>query len=218
MQTAPDIPEALVAMLSSGNRIFIEQHWRAWYEILLNWEQRNEYAISSTDNRLLGYAVEQGGGFLRALARVTLGSHRPFDIAVIDAGTHDLFLEFTRRFFFLFSEMAVRSPAGRELGRVRQRFGFAYRMYELLDADGQFAKIFGPRWRPWTFRVVDGDGTEVAKITKKWSGLGREYFTDADNFLVDFGDSVDWTIEQRAIILAAALSIDFDFFENNQSR
>ena len=30
---------------------------------------------------------------------------------------------------------------------------------------------------------MSGDGTqEVGKISKKWSGLAKEYFTDADNF------------------------------------
>ncbi len=30
---------------------------------------------------------------------------------------------------------------------------------------------------------MSADGTqEVGKISKKWSGLAKEYFTDADNF------------------------------------
>lgn len=32
-------------------------------------------------------------------------------------------------------------------------------------------------------QVLSSDGTqEVGKITKQWSGLAKEYFTDADNF------------------------------------
>ena len=32
-------------------------------------------------------------------------------------------------------------------------------------------------------QVLSADGTqEVGKISKKWSGLAKEYFTDADNF------------------------------------
>ena len=200
--------------LLSGQRLFIEQRWRAWYEILLNWEQRNEYAVSGADNRLLGHVVEQGAGIAAALARVLLGSHRPFDIAVLDPGANEVVLEFSRPFFFLFSNMAVQSPAGRFMGRVRRRFGLLYKIYDLEDDEGPFAQIQGPLWRPWTFRVIDGDGAEVARISKKWSGLGREYFTDADNFLLDFGE-VSWSLNQRAVIFAAAMSIDFDFFENN---
>ena len=32
-------------------------------------------------------------------------------------------------------------------------------------------------------KVLSGDGTQpVGKISKQWSGLVKEYFTDADNF------------------------------------
>ena len=54
-----------------------------------------------------------------------------------------------------------------------------------------------------------------ALISKRWGGGLREIFTDADTFMVDFGNGI-WTEEQRQVIFAAAMSIDFDFFENNQ--
>ena len=32
-------------------------------------------------------------------------------------------------------------------------------------------------------QILSPDGTQpVGKITKQWSGLAKEYFTDADNF------------------------------------
>lgn len=35
----------------------------------------------------------------------------------------------------------------------------------------------------YLLQVLSSDGTqEVGKITKQWSGLAKEYFTDADNF------------------------------------
>ena len=67
----------------------------------------------------------------------------------------------------------------------------------------------------WTFPVEGADGARTATISKKWSGVLREALSDADTFRIDFG-SGGWTDEQRAVILAAALAIDFDFFENNQ--
>ena len=34
-----------------------------------------------------------------------------------------------------------------------------------------------------TMQILSADGTqEVGKITKQWSGLAKEFFTDADNF------------------------------------
>ena len=53
------------------------------------------------------------------------------------------------------------------------------------------------------------DPTEVqATIAKKWSGFLQEYYSNADNFSVDFGRH-PWTLTQRAVILAAAISIEY---------
>lgn len=215
---AADVAPGLTRLLSHGRRLLIEQRWRSWYEILLNWEQRNEYSVNASDGPLLAMVVEQARGPLMALARVLLGSHRPFEITVLEPGRHEPILELRRPFFLLFSHLAVETPAGRVLGAVRRRFGLFYKIYDLVDEEGTFARVMGPLWRPWTFRILDAEGREVACVTKKWSGLGREYFTDADRFLVDMGGDVDWSLSQRAVIFAAAMSIDFDFFENNQSR
>ena len=54
-----------------------------------------------------------------------------------------------------------------------------------------------------------------AAVSKRWGGVLREAFTDADTFRVDFGSN-GFSAQQRAVIFAAAISIDFDFFEKNQ--
>jgi uncharacterized protein YxjI len=204
-------------LLIEPQRLYIEQNYRHWYEILLNWEQRNEYSVRDEGNRSVGWIVEQGTGIVAALLRVFTGSHRPFNIAVLSAN-YEPILELDRQFFFLFSNMEIKGATGQRLGRVRRRFAILYREYDLEDRHGRvFAKIRSPLFRFWTFPVVDASGQQRAVITKKWSGLGKEYFTDADNFGVDFGDG-RWMPDQRAVIFAASIAIDFDFFENNQNR
>jgi uncharacterized protein YxjI len=92
-----------------------------------------------------------------------------------------------------------------------------YRKYDLYDDAGSlFATIKGPIWRIWTFPVKDTRGTGEASISKRWGGGLREIFTDADTFMIDFMQGL-WTEPQRRVIFAAAISIDFDFFENNQA-
>jgi len=204
-------------MILEPQRLFIEQHHRHWWEILTSWEQRNEYSVNTGEGRLVGWIVEQGQGLSSALLRVVAGSHRPFDVAVVST-EQEVVLEFSRQFFFLFSDMEVKLPSGRRLGRIRRRFALLNRIYDLEDQYGNvFARINSPLFRIWTFPVIDATGREAAMIAKKWSGLGREYFTDADNFGLDFGTG-RWTPEQRAVVFAATIAIDFDFFENNQQR
>ena len=63
----------------------------------------------------------------------------------------------------------------------------------------------------WTFPFYSG-GTEQAVIEKKWSGGLTELFTDADNFRVSFLNS-SLSEEERALILAAAIFVDLQYFE-----
>jgi uncharacterized protein YxjI len=204
-------------LLVEPEKLFIEQHHRHWWEILMNLEQRNEYSVMDPMRRQLGTVVEQGTGLGNALVRIVTGSHRPFEIAVVSPA-NEVLLELERSFFILFSSMDVKGPTGRLIGRVHRRFGVVNRRYDLEDASGRtFAQIVSRHIKIWTFPVVDASGNERGMIAKKWSGLGREYFTDADSFGVDFGVG-GWTAEQRAVIFGAAIAIDFDFFENNQKR
>ncbi len=52
----------------------------------------------------------------------------------------------------------------------------------------------------------------MEKRTKKWSGLMKEGFSDADNFCVTFPQ--EWDIELKALFLGAVFFIDFVHFEN----
>ncbi len=205
---------SLSALLDGHSQLFIQQK-KELAEILIDWETKNQYAIFDAQQTQLGLILERAGGAGDFIRRAFLRSHRPFDVRVTDAqGAHRLSL--TRPFFFLFSTLKIEDEHGRVLGNVRRRFGVIYKRYDLLDATERvFASIKSPRWRLWTFPVAGADGHREATISKKWKGALREIFTDADTFSVDFGH-FGWTTDERAVLLGAAISIDFDFFENNQ--
>lgn len=61
------------------------------------------------------------------------------------------------------------------------------------------------------FKVFAMDGTEVGKISKQWSGLARELFTDADFFGISF--PLDLDVRMKAILMGACFLIDAMFFE-----
>jgi len=187
---------------------------KEWVEILVDFETRNQYAVRGAGGEELGTLAEEGGGLGRVLTRWFLRSHRPLDAALCDrAGA--VLLRLSRPFFFLFSDLHVSDANGMRIGSVHRRFGILYRKYDLRDAFGRtFARVRSPLWRIWTFFVRAEDGRD-ATIGKKWGGLLREVFADADTFGVDFSQAT-WAPEERAVIFAAAVSIDFDFFENNQ--
>ncbi len=193
------------------DQLFIRQR-KEWVEILVSWETGNKYEILSSTRETLAYVVERRGGFGRMLLRGILRSHRSMEVDVFGPDRATRLLHFSRPFFWFFSDLEVRTAEGDRQGSVHRRWGRLHKIYDLRDEAGVvFARIESPIWRLWTFPIV---GTR-SRITKKWGGGLREVFTDADTFLVDFaGES--WTRAQRAVILAAAISIDFDYFENNQ--
>jgi Zn-finger nucleic acid-binding protein len=189
---------------------------KEWTEIIVGWETSNRYGVLAGD-REVAYVFERGSGVATALGRQFMGSHRPLDVQVTAGRGGRGLLFFERPFYWFFSSMKVYSEATQKaVGRIERKFAILHRVYELHDETGRlFARIRSPWWRFWTFPVVDLEGQRRAVIAKKWSGLFREGFTDADSFAIDFGDYA-WTLSQRAVLFAAAISIDFDFFENNQ--
>jgi uncharacterized protein YxjI len=187
---------------------------KEWVEILVDFETRNQYAVRGAGGEELGTLAEEGSGLGRVLARLFLRSHRPLSAALCDR-TGALLLRLERPFFWLFSELSVADARGGRVGSVHRRFGILYRKYDLRDATGRnFARVKSPLFRIWTFPVRADDG-RTATIGKQWGGFLREVLADADTFGVDFSRAT-WRPEERAVIFAAAVSIDFDFFENNQ--
>jgi hypothetical protein len=63
---------------------------------------------------------------------------------------------------------------------------------------------------------MTNDGTEVGKVTKQWSGVAREAFTDADNFGINF--PMDLDVRIKTVLLAAVFLIDFMFFEQTDNK
>ena len=50
--------------------------------------------------------------------------------------------------------------------------------------------------------------TELAHVSKKWAGLGKELFTSADNYVLSIADSVPADHVARQLIIAAVMCID----------
>ena len=49
---------------------------------------------------------------------------------------------------------------------------------------------------------------EMAQVSKKWAGLGKEMFTSADNYVLSISDTVPADNDLRLLIVAAVMCID----------
>lgn len=210
----PSVQEKLTAMLAKFPQLYIKQR-KELVEILVDWETANRYVLVGPDQSQLGYIAERKQGILSSILRAIFRSHRAFEVDVFTPDRQRV-LTLWRDFFWFFSSLSLRTEDGRRLGQIEHRFGILRKKYDLMDGTGRlFARIESPLWRLWEFPIYDTNGQKLGSISKRWGGLLREMFTDADTYQIDFG-SQDWSVDQRAVILAVAISLDFDFFEENQ--
>ena len=176
-------------------------------EVFMGFETANRYSVRTPDGAELLFAYEESG----MLSRMFLRNHRPLTIHFVDNDGNEVFTA-ERSFFWMFSHLHVGDEEGKLIGSLQRTFKFFGRRIAILDDEGtRRSEIRGSLFRPHTFMVYS-EGDEVARITKRWSGLGRELFSDADTFQVRMNpERVDQ--EFATIILAAAIAIDLDFFE-----
>ncbi|RKH24661.1 scramblase [Corallococcus praedator] len=195
----------------SGEHALRVRQVKEWGEILSGFEGRNRYEVVGDDGRPLFFAGEVGGGVGLFLLRSFLKAKRPFTMELKDARGETV-LRLRRPWRFWLSRMEVEDGQGRHLGAIQQRFRFFARAYDVLGPrEEELAQLSGPVFQPWTFHVQQ-QGRDVGTIAKKWSGFGKEMFTDADNFGVQFNGLDDAHV--RTLVVAATFLIDFVHFEN----
>ena len=192
--------------LDSANTLVVSQK-KEWGEILSGFETKNRYVVLSEMGNELYYAAEKSS----LLLRLFLKALRPFEIIVARADGSTV-LNLQRPFRFYFHKLDVRDAQGKLLGTIEREFSLLRRLYRITNSMGmEICRLYGPLLHPWTFEIREND-RQVGKITKKWSGLAKEFFTDADNFAIEMPPGKD--VETKSVLLGAVFLIDFVHFES----
>ena len=104
---------------------------------------------------------------------------------------------------------------------------------------GQFAYVDEP-FLSWDFSLLSADGRLIGSVNRNFSGFGREIFTDTGVYALRMDAAglaqeprhlisktgqqerqeeqtrnVAMTLDQRAVMLATAVSVDFDYFSRH---
>jgi len=206
------VSPSVATVFSRPQRLSVRQRKR-WLEILTSFDARNVYVVYDESGNPVLNVQEQGSGFGSLVKRLFLASYRPFTSHVEDLGGQGLVLSLRRPFRFIFHRLEVSDPQGNLIGAIQRRWTWFRRKYIVEGADGQeLATLFGPLFRPWTFKILmPGSKQEVGLVQKKWSGLLKEMFTEADNFWVAFENVADPRL--RALLFSATVLIDVVHFE-----
>jgi uncharacterized protein YxjI len=191
--------------LADAQMLFIKQQKES-AEIIFGYESKNRYSINNGQY----LAMEDGGSLITYLLRWWLRAWRPCTLRILSS-RDNLVLKLHRPFKFYFYTIEVYLPSGRRLGTIHRRFNFLTRHYSVCDTAGrEIYQLSGPILRPWTFEIM-ANGQKKGLIQKKWSGMFKETFSDADNFGVEFPAGIG--VNKKALLLGAVFLIDFVHFE-----
>jgi uncharacterized protein YxjI len=177
-------------------------------------ETCNRYRVMDGGGAPMFFAEEQAGELAEILSRFILKSARPFTI-VIESPEGQPVLKLERPFRFYFHELRIWNGQGTLLGTVRRQFSLLDRRYSVTEnTGGARYDLHGPFFRPWTFKILRG-GQGCGVIKKKWGGLTREFFTDADGFGIEFPGNA--SVQAKSVLLGAVFLLDFVHFEDNHN-
>jgi uncharacterized protein YxjI len=132
--------------------------------------------------------------------------YTPFDIRITTPDGRRV-VRITRGVAFLRSSVTVLDEYDAKLGGFEQKLLSIGGRFEVMDETGRAVCQLVGKWTGWDFRF-EAEGRELAHVTKKWAGVGKELFTSADNYVLQVSDAVPPGSGLRQLILAAVMCID----------
>ncbi|OQR76802.1 phospholipid scramblase 2-like [Tropilaelaps mercedesae] len=219
----PGVPPGL-EYLTAVDQLVIKQKVEM-LEAVIDFETNNKYSIKNS----MGQKVYQASEKNDCCTRMLCGPIRCFDMKIKDLQGNEVMhlyrpLRCTSCCFpCCLQEMEVQAPPGTVIGYVKQEWSIFFPKFTVRDSqDNVIFRIEGPFCTvsicgDVEFQVIsEQTGQNVGKISKQWTGLLREAFTDADNFGISF--PLDLHVHVKASMLAAAFLIDFMYFEKSSDR
>ena len=172
------------------------------------WKASNNYDIydPETGEIILHCREPKLGIFTRALRFTDYKRMTPFDVHITTTAG-ELVVRVSRGVSVFLSRVQVFDADGQPLGGFKQKFFSIGGSFSVLNAQDEPICELKGKWTGWDFRFLSG-GKEMARVTKKWSGIGKELFTSADNYILQISEDVPPSSAMRKLILAAVMTID----------
>ncbi len=150
---------------------------------------------------------EDNLGFFTKLLRFTdYKRMTPFDIE-IRTPQGDPVVHVRRGMSIFLSKVDVYDEQELRIGGFQQKLFTIGGAFTVVDpSDRPICELKG-KWTSWEFSFRAGNA-ELAKVTKKWTGLGKEMFTSADNYVLEISPDLPAESSLRKLILAAVMCID----------
>ena len=163
------------------------------------------------NNELVLTCREPNLGFFAKLFRFTdYKKMTPFDIEIRTA-TGELTIQIKRGVTIFRSDINVFDGGGRKIGVFKQKFFSFGGRFEIHDHQDKHLCTLQGKWTGWDFKF-NKDTKVLANVSKKWTGLGKELFTSADNYVINITNVAEDNAI-RPLLIAAVMCIDMVFKE-----
>ena len=168
----------------------------------------NNYDIFEPEtNQLILECRENNLGFFTKILRFTdFKRVTPFDIEIKTPDGQQV-IRIKRGISFFLSKVSVYDENDNFIGGFKQKFFSIGGKFNVLDRNENIVCTLKGNWVGWNFKFMDGE-KELALVTKKWNGIGKELFTSADNYVLQISNSVPKADQVRQLIMAAVMCID----------
>ena len=177
-------------------------------ELVGMFKASNNYDIydPNTNQKIIECREPNLGIFTKIFRFTDYKSMTPFHVELRTPEGQNI-LSVKRGFSIFDSRVEVFDELGQLAGTFSRKFFSIGGKFDVLDAQGSLICMLQGKWTSWDFRFIKGKN-ELAKVSKKWAGLGKELFTTADNYMLTIDDSVAENDAARILIMAAVLCID----------
>ena len=146
------------------------------------------------------------GAFTKLLRFTDYKRMTPFEVELRTPAGERL-ITVRRGISIFLSKVEVFDETNQLIGGFKQKFFSIGGAFRVLDPDDNEVCALKGKWTGWDFKFLAGE-TELARVTKKWAGLGKELFTSADNYVLTISEGVPAGSPVRKLILAAVMCID----------
>lgn len=157
---------------------------------------------------VIAVAKEEPEPWAKWLRIVIKKSLMPTVINVYEGANPAPVLSIRRGVAILRPKVTVTVAGGQPVGHfIAKAFslGGAFRMFDSQETE--IGAVKGD-WKGWNFTMSTPAGQELGRVTKKWAGLGKEFFTTADTYVIALSDGYAPPPNVAPLLLAAGLAID----------
>lgn len=168
----------------------------------------NNYDIYDPEtNQIIMNCRENNLGFFTKILRFTdYKRATPFNVEITTASGEKLIT--VRRGVAIFrSTVEVLDEKDRLVGTFKQKFFSIGGKFDILDKNEKPVATLQGKWTGWDFKFSH-ENRQLAQVSKKWAGLGKEFFTSADNYVLQIEDTIAADSPLRQLILGAVMCID----------